>query len=234
MVFSFRVGGSALCLCIPSLRNGALILQCQLRYAASSAESFYYPGPEPFFEPLAVPTVDRAVWPELLFWQVSPRRTAFHDPQYPAKHLPVVASGASFARLLPRQQLPDALPLGIAEKTGGSIGTKVSSSMRYLRRRSRLVGGYVLHDHLGRWRVLPRELPRGSALRPLGGLDETATILAETPFALPDPSSRGSAALPPVWWAGSARGRNASRDPPFCDAFLIFGDRAHHRQVSVC
>jgi hypothetical protein len=107
-----------------ALSVNALVLQCQLRYAASSAESFYYPGPEPFFEPLAVPTVDRAVRSELLFWQVSPRRTAFHDPQYPAKHLPVVASGASFARLLPRQQLPDALPLGIAEKTSGSIGTK--------------------------------------------------------------------------------------------------------------
>jgi hypothetical protein len=68
--------------------------------------------------------VERAVRTELLFGEVSPRRAAFHDPQYPAKHLPIVASGASFARLLPRQQLSDALPLGIAEKSGRSIGTK--------------------------------------------------------------------------------------------------------------
>lgn len=49
-----------------------LVLQCQLRHAASSAERLDYPRPEPFFEPLAVPTVERAVWSELLFWEVSP------------------------------------------------------------------------------------------------------------------------------------------------------------------
>jgi hypothetical protein len=50
-----------------------LILQCQLQHAASSAERLYYPRPEPFFAPFAVPTVERAVWPELLFGEVSPR-----------------------------------------------------------------------------------------------------------------------------------------------------------------
>ena len=109
----------------------ALILQCHLRRGASSAECLYYPGPEPFFAPLAVPTVERAVRTELLFGEVSPRRTASHDPQYPAKHLPVVASGASFARLLPRQQLSDALPLVIAEKPGSSIGTKGCRHRRF-------------------------------------------------------------------------------------------------------
>lgn len=46
----------------------ALVLQCQLWYAASSAEHLYYPRPEPFFAPFAVPTVERAVWPKLFFW----------------------------------------------------------------------------------------------------------------------------------------------------------------------
>jgi hypothetical protein len=45
-----------------------LVLQCQLRYAASSAERLDYSRPEPLFAPFAVPTVERAVWPELLFW----------------------------------------------------------------------------------------------------------------------------------------------------------------------
>src|SRR5215210_1393679 len=108
--------------------------------------------------------------------------------------------------------------------------------MRYLRlSRSRPARGRVLHDHhLGRRRrVLPCGPPRGSASTPLGGLDETQTILAETPFALRDPSSRGSAALPPVWWAGSVRGKNAFRGPPFSGAFLIFRNRAHNRQVGM-
>ena len=50
-----------------------LVLQCQLWHVASSAERLYYSRPEPFFAPFAVPTVERAVGPELLFWEVPPR-----------------------------------------------------------------------------------------------------------------------------------------------------------------
>ena len=94
---------------------------------------------------------------------------------------------------------------------------------------------HVLHDHHRgrRWHVLPCGPPRGSASPPPGGLDETETILAGTPFALRDPSSRGSAALPPVWWVGSARGRDAARDPPFNSVFLLCGCGTHHRQVGM-
>src|SRR3712207_3164183 len=84
------------------------------------------------------------------------------------------------------------------------------------------------------WHDLLCEPPRGSALPRLGELDETATILAGTPFALGDPSSRGSAALPPVWWAGSTRDRKGSSlEPPFRGVFLLFGYGAHYRQVGM-
>jgi hypothetical protein len=46
----------------------SLVLQCQLRHAVSSVERLYYSRPESFFTPFSVPTVERAVWPELLFW----------------------------------------------------------------------------------------------------------------------------------------------------------------------
>jgi hypothetical protein len=41
-----------------------LVLQCQLRYAASSSECVNYSRPEPFFAPLVVPTVGRAIGPK--------------------------------------------------------------------------------------------------------------------------------------------------------------------------
>jgi hypothetical protein len=59
----------------------------------SSSERLHYPRPETLFEPLAVPTADRAVGSELLLWQILPRRAGLHDPQDPAKHLSVIASG---------------------------------------------------------------------------------------------------------------------------------------------
>src|SRR5215210_546590 len=50
----------------------ALVLQCHfdLGYGqmGSSPECLHYPRPEPFFAPLAVPTVDRAVGPKLFLW----------------------------------------------------------------------------------------------------------------------------------------------------------------------
>src|SRR5215207_99811 len=101
--------------------------------------------------------------------------------------------------------------------------------------RSRPARGHVLHDHHRgrRWRVLLCGPPRGSASPPPGGLDETETILAGTPCAPRDPSSRGSAALPQLRWAGSVRGRDVTRDPPFNSVFLLCSCGTHHRQVSM-
>jgi hypothetical protein len=50
----------------PKIRS--VVLQCQLRYVASSSERLYYPRPEPLFEPLAVPTADCAGGSKLFLW----------------------------------------------------------------------------------------------------------------------------------------------------------------------
>src|SRR5918995_2353551 len=54
-------------------------------------ESLDYPRPESLLEPLAVPTVGRAVRPELLLRQFSPRSSGVHHPQYCAEHLSVAS-----------------------------------------------------------------------------------------------------------------------------------------------
>ena len=53
--------------------NRALVLQCHFDLVTvhgtiSPAKSLGYPRPEPFFAPLAVPTVNCAIGPKVLLW----------------------------------------------------------------------------------------------------------------------------------------------------------------------
>ena len=200
------------------------------------AKCLYYPRPEPFFAPLAVPTVERAVRPKLLFWRSrheEPLSMIHKIPQSTCRSSRLGRPSPGFClgnNSLTRShwsslRSPDALSARRGVLVDALPSPEESAGAR----------GDVPQDHHRgrRRRILPGGLPRGALRRRLVGSTETATIPAETPFALRDPSSRGSTALPPVWWAGSVRGRNASLGPPFSGAFLIFGDRAHHRQVGM-
>ncbi len=89
-----------------SLLGHPLILQCHfnLGYELSASlavpERFHYPLPEAFLAPLAVASVHRPPWPELLFGQIPPRNTGCEDPKHPGEYLTMIASGPSRGRLL--------------------------------------------------------------------------------------------------------------------------------------
>ncbi len=83
-----------------------LVLQCHfdLGYELSASlavpERFHYPLPEAFLAPLAVASVHRSPRPELLFRQITPRRSCPQNPQHPSEYLTMIASGPSCGRLL--------------------------------------------------------------------------------------------------------------------------------------
>src|SRR5215211_7377909 len=85
-----------------------LVLQChfglgyELSASLAVAERFHYPLPEAFLAPLAVASIHRPPWPELLFGQIPPRSTGSEDPKHPRQYLTMITSRPSSRRLLRR------------------------------------------------------------------------------------------------------------------------------------
>ena len=64
-----------------------------------------------------------AIGPELLLRQFPPRSSGVQDPKYAAQNLSIIAPRAPLARLLLRQELSNALPLGVGEDAGLFVRT---------------------------------------------------------------------------------------------------------------
>jgi hypothetical protein len=68
-------------------------LGCELSASLAVPERLYYPLPEAFLAPLAVASIHRPPWPELLFGQIPPRSTGSEDPKHPREYLTMIAAG---------------------------------------------------------------------------------------------------------------------------------------------
>lgn len=79
-----------------------LVLQLHFLMCFIRPERLGYPGPQPFFAPSSVLTVDRLPWSKLFLRNVTPASAGVHYPQHPAQYLARIAPRTTYGWLLRR------------------------------------------------------------------------------------------------------------------------------------